>query len=186
MNEALAQWLFNASFKNSFLDFFIIFFSNYFPYLIGLGFLTFLAVKERGRKRLFILLETTLTILLSRGILTEAIRFFHPVARPFQVWQVTPLVHETLNTSFPSGHATFFFALATTLLFYNRTWGSWFLLFAIMNGIARVTAGVHWPLDIVGGAGIGIVSSLVINLLLHNSWKMLTYKTDSLSKKELM
>ena len=59
--------------------------------------------------------------------------------------------------SFPSGHSTFFFALAATVYFYNKKWGWWFFLAAIIINISRVIAGVHYPSDILGGAIIGIL-----------------------------
>lgn len=164
-NESLAARLWGFSFKNGLLDWIIVFFGQYLPYLLVLGFLGFL-LSERGRRRLFISIEALLSLLLSRGILTEGIRFFHPAARPFEAWQVTPLISETPGNSFPSGHAAFLFALATTLFFQNRKWGLWFFFFAVLNGFARIAAGDHWPLDIAGGAAIGIASGCIIHLLL--------------------
>jgi len=155
--------------KNSFLDWEIIFFSKYLPYILILSFLGFLLAEHGRRRRLFIFIEAALAILVSRGLVTEGIRFFHHVARPFEVWQVIPLVPETLGNSFPSGHATFYFALATVLFLRNRKWGIWFFIFAIINGFARIAAGVHWPMDVVGGAAIGIASAGIIHLLLRRS-----------------
>ena len=34
-------------------------------------------------------------------------------------------------------------------------------------GAARVAAGVHWPLDILGGAVIGIITAWIV----HNLWE---------------
>ncbi|RMD57355.1 phosphatase PAP2 family protein [Candidatus Parcubacteria bacterium] len=33
--------------------------------------------------------------------------------------------------------------------------------FALLNGMGRVAAGVHWPADILGGIGVGITSGLL-------------------------
>ena len=57
--------------------------------------------------------------------------------------------------SFPSGHATFFFAMATAIYLYNKKWGIWFFVGAILISIGRVIAGLHYPSDILGGAIIG-------------------------------
>jgi membrane-associated phospholipid phosphatase len=43
-----------------------------------------------------------------------------------------------------------------------RTWGVIFFLGAILMGLARVVAGIHWPYDIFGGALIGIISSVLV------------------------
>jgi len=38
-----------------------------------------------------------------------------------------------------------------------------------LMGIARVYAGVHWPIDIVGGAVVGLLSAWFMHWLLRGS-----------------
>jgi undecaprenyl-diphosphatase len=61
--------------------------------------------------------------------------------------------------SFTSSHATNHFALATFLSLTFRQWMSrytWVLfVWATSIAYAQVYAGVHYPLDIVGGAALG-------------------------------
>jgi undecaprenyl-diphosphatase len=40
--------------------------------------------------------------------------------------------------------------------FYNKKISIWFFVAAFLIGLARVFTGVHYPLDILGGAVIGI------------------------------
>ena len=56
--------------------------------------------------------------------------------------------------SFPSGHATTAFALAAlcVLGFRLRAWSVVPVGLAALVGISRCVVGVHWPLDVVGGA----------------------------------
>jgi len=173
LNISLAQWLFGLAHRAAPLDAVLIFFASALPYLLGIGFFIFLAGIKKRRERLLLFFETLLILLLSRGIITEGIRFFYHSPRPFETWQATPLVSETLGNSFPSGHGVFFFALAMSLFFYHRKWGIWYFVLAALMGIARIAAGVHWPIDIIGGALIGIVSAFLIHILFKKTWSAL-------------
>lgn len=91
----------------------------------------------------------------------ELIRAVYGRVRPFEALGLKTLFTET-SASFPSGHATFFFALATAVYLYNRRWGWWFFAAALLISLARVAAGVHYPSDIFGGALVGIVVATLV------------------------
>jgi len=68
--------------------------------------------------------------------------------------------------SFPSDHAAALFAITFTLyLFGWKKAANWFLLYSLVITFARVVIGVHFPLDIVGGAAVGFVASYLVFLL---------------------
>ena len=69
---------------------------------------------------------------------------------------VHPLTLEP-DHAFPSGHATFFMSLASTLWFYHKRLALFFGLSAIFIGITRIAVGVHWPGDILGGLFLGLL-----------------------------
>ena len=77
-----------------------------------------------------------------------------------------PLVGIPHTGAFPSGHAATAFACATVL-----AWASPRLrvpAFVLAAGIAcsRVYVGVHWPLDILGGAVLGVaVATALLTLV---------------------
>jgi undecaprenyl-diphosphatase len=52
------------------------------------------------------------------------------------------------------------------------------MVFAILNGAARIAAGVHWPGDIIGGLVVGILSALLVHILLRNSHKAIEVKHE--------
>jgi len=172
LNRSLFEWAFQFSHQNFFLDLLIVFVAQYLPYFLVLGVLALIAEEKTWRKRLFFLNEVLLSLLLSRGIITELIRFFYNHARPFDALGIMALIEES-GHSFPSGHAAFFFALAITVFYYNRRWGMVLFLLALLNGVARVVAGVHWPLDIVGGIVVGTLSALAVHALLKPSFRKL-------------
>jgi undecaprenyl-diphosphatase len=62
------------------------------------------------------------------------------------------------GNSFPSGHAIIAFGIATLLTPYLGRRGR-ILVWALagLNGVARVYLGAHNPLDVVCGAGLGLV-----------------------------
>ena len=61
--------------------------------------------------------------------------------------------------SFPSTHTASAFALAATIITHNKKLGILYLIMAALVGIARIFAHVHYPVDIIGGAIIGLFSS---------------------------
>jgi membrane-associated phospholipid phosphatase len=65
----------------------------------------------------------------------------------------------------PSGHAAFMFALAAAMYSFDKKAGWVLYVLAILTGVARVLAGVHFWYDIVGGAVLGYaVSAIVVTL----------------------
>lgn len=77
-------------------------------------------------------------------------------SRPCQsIEGINLLVNCGGGKSFPSAHSTNNFAVATFLFgLFPRKWWLWFSL-AFIVAISRVYNGVHYPLDIAGGAAIG-------------------------------
>ena len=67
--------------------------------------------------------------------------------------------------SFPSGHAATSFAAATVLTLYLPRWAPLWILLAVAIGFSRVYVGVHYPLDVVGGAVLGVLVATSLRLL---------------------
>jgi len=100
---------------------------------------------------------TTIGVLIAWGI-SYAMKISFTVARPFiQFPDIVPLFlygGEGYN-SFLSGHATLFAALAIAIYLHHKKVGFIFIFFAIVIGIARVIAGVHFPIDVLVGWLLG-------------------------------
>lgn len=138
----------------------IVFFAKYFGYVLIAGLLVF--ILNDWRKRLFLVVQMIIAAILSRGIITEVIRFFWHRDRPYIGMGVDPLITPMDSASFPSGHATFFFALGAVLYFYNKPLGILFLAGSVIVGVARILALVHWPSDIIAGALIGMACGWLV------------------------
>lgn len=81
--------------------------------------------------------------------------------RPFEVLNVHQLIVDNeRGNSFPSGHATFYFALAFAFWGTEFFWP--FLALAVLGSLGRVFVGVHYPLDILAGAIIGTITVLAL------------------------
>ncbi len=158
------------------VDWFIIFLTNTFGYLLIL--LAFLYLifyldgtfdrrnfsykynfHERFQKIMFVFSSATIA-----WGLTTILKSIIGSPRPFIVFEdLVPLILHGGLDAFPSGHATFFGALAVSVYLINKKIGRYFIFGALLIGLSRIAAGVHWPIDILAGYIIGIWIPLIIN-----------------------
>ncbi|WP_158548842.1 phosphatase PAP2 family protein [Blastococcus sp. TF02A-26] len=67
--------------------------------------------------------------------------------------------------AYPSGHAVVAFGVVVLLWPYLRgRWRAAVLALAVLNSVARVYLGAHAPLDVVGGAAVGVCLGAVLCL----------------------
>lgn len=147
----------NLAGQSPLFDGVVVFLASYLPYVLIATLLALVFFSQYAkREKLQILFVAGVSALIARFGVVELIRFFYHRPRVF-----TDLpVHQLLTSdkwSFPSGHATFFFAMATAVYLYNKKWGIGFFIAALGIGVSRVIAGIHYPSDIIGGALIGII-----------------------------
>ncbi|MDB5204343.1 MAG: undecaprenyl-diphosphatase [Candidatus Taylorbacteria bacterium] len=167
LNLSLFYFFFDLSGHSLWSDDVIILFAEYLPYLIVLG--VVIAVYHFWRLGQKNIAYGYMLAIISGGVargVASIIRLFYHHPRPPQALHITSLFPET-SYSFPSGHAIFFFALATSVYFINKGWGKILFALSILIGLARIAAGVHWPFDIIGGAVLGVIISIIIQKI----WK---------------
>ena len=73
-----------------------------------------------------------------------------------------PLIAIPHTDSFPSGHTATSFACATVLAVLVPRAAPAFYVLALAIGYSRIYIGVHWPLDVVGGAVVGVATALLL------------------------
>ena len=143
-------------------DYLMVFLASYLQYFVVAVFL----ILFFSQKKTKVVLEGVLSVILARGIFTEIIRFFYHSPRPYVFMNLQAPFANVNSWSFPSGHAAFFFALATTTYFYNKKLGVAFFVLGILISIGRVYLKVHWATDILGGFLVGIISALLIHKII--------------------
>ena len=140
------------------MDSLIIFGAKYLFALIPL--LALVAWLQAGSKPKKQMLAAAASAVILAVILDKIAGKLYYDPRPFVTHNLKPLVAHAADNGFPSEHTLFSTTLAVLLYIYRPKLGLAALATALVVGIARVAAHVHSPIDIVGGAAIGIAAGL--------------------------
>src|SRR3989338_3076388 len=102
--------------------------------------------------------------------LTKNLQYIFHQPRPFLALENINLLFQHGGfDSFPSGHATFFAALATAVFLRHRRAGAFLWICALLIGLARVASGVHFPSDIIAGFVLGATLPFLWSRIFHSS-----------------
>jgi len=98
------------------------------------------------------------------GILVHVLKDLFGRMRPLVIFgQQVRVFHELLERgSFPSGHSQIAFSVATYLTSRFKKYWWVFYTGALCMGLSRIYIGVHFPLDVLGGAIVGTAVALVM------------------------
>jgi undecaprenyl-diphosphatase len=168
LNYNIFYYINSAAGKSQLLDTIMLFFAITLPYiyLILYSYLYFIKKKRKLTLDVSILIILTFTI-------STVINFiyFHP--RPFMVPVGMNLLDHEVETSFPSSHTLFYFALTYPMIYHPKHSKLFIILLlsSLIGGIARVFCGVHFPMDIIGGLFLPLA-------LLYPSIKISNYIFD--------
>lgn len=178
MNESIFYLINSIAGQGYLFDQLIIFFSDRFGYLLVLGlFISFFFYKDKKQGVRDIL------IVLSTAFFAYAIAYIFkhllPHPRPFEVLSDAYVLYtHGGGDSFPSGHATFFMALATSLFFIRRRLALVYVMGALIIGSMRIAVGVHWPFDILAGWILGAALGIFGYYFLHYILTRITQKSS--------
>ena len=101
------------------------------------------------------------------GFTTTALKMAFKRDRPFVTYPYLDKQADAGTYSFPSGHTSTAFTLATSL---SMAYPKWYVIvpsyvYACTAGDSRMHLGVHYPSDVLAGAIVGAGSALLSNYL---------------------
>lgn len=174
--QNIMQWdkelfLYLNSFNNDFWDTIMLMVTRKETWYPFFAIILFYTVKNYRSKSLLILLFLALLILASDQLsvlMKMSIQRFRPVHEP----AIEHIVHNVLRKGglygFVSSHAANSFAILvfTSFVFKNRSYTLLLLFWAILFSYSRIYSGVHYPLDILGGAVLGVLIGLLLYKLM--------------------
>lgn len=153
-------FLFLNSFHNDFWDTIMLMVTRKETWIPFYVVILFYIIKNYRVKALLVIFFLALTILLSDQIsvfLKDSVQRLRPVHDPV----IGSLVHNVLRKGgdfgFVSSHAANGFAIFifTSRIFKNQGYKYLLLFWALIFVYSRIYSGVHYPLDILGGAFLG-------------------------------
>ncbi len=166
MNQFIFEFFYSFAHRSNVFDSIIYFLASDYGLIILTVLLIYLFKHKDKLKRvsdLIIVLISGVTAVMVADILKL---FFHTL-RPFEIF---PWVHALIikdDFSFPSGHSAFFMAIATSLWFYHKRLSVFFGISAVVIGLSRVIAGIHFPIDILGGLTLGFLVGIIIPFIIN-------------------
>ena len=174
MNNLIFFFFYNLAHRSEFFDNFVVFVAHTFPYIVILLAGIFLLVHHdvlpsKNPFKIFAQRWKEIVLVFFSGIfswcISQVLKLLIHTSRPVVEFQNVVTLIQKNDFSFPSGHATFYMALAFAIFFSHKKAGYVFILFALLIGIARIIAGVHFPIDILGGFILGILTAYLVRFL---------------------
>jgi membrane-associated phospholipid phosphatase len=173
IHKDILLWFYNLIGKSEALDHGIYLLANRIDnYVVLLAMVTLSALVYRSIehtkwKRLRFLIIELFQIVVAVNIawaLSYILKIITHIPRPYLRYpnEIIQLFPYGGFDSFPSGHATLFMALACMIYLHHKYIGSLFIFLAVIISLTRIISGVHFPIDILVGWGIGAGVSLLV------------------------
>lgn len=132
-------------------------------------FLFYVVFKAYGRQGVLMIILSVLALILADYVTSGIMKPYFARLRPCH----DPLISDVINRlkgcggqyGFASSHASTSFALTTALYLFTRSRipeMKWLFVWACIYAYSRVAVGVHYPGDVIVGAGVGAIVAIII------------------------
>ncbi|ERI11613.1 undecaprenyl-diphosphatase [Aneurinibacillus aneurinilyticus] len=138
----------------------IVFLADYMLYFLCLSIVVYWFTRTNQSRMMVI--QAVLAFIFAE-ILGRIAGQFHSHYQPFAVLpHVNKLIEHDIDNSFPSDHTILFFSVCISfwLVRKKEKW-LWFAL-PFCVAVSRIWVGVHYPIDVVTGAFLGVISALFV------------------------
>jgi undecaprenyl-diphosphatase len=165
----------NHTLANSFFDFIFPIITNGTNWIVpGVLVAAWFLYRER-KKAFYILMLSVLTVSLSDILTVRVIKPLVARERPCDP-DVTIdggrfLIGQKSSFSFPSAHAANTFGQAMLFSLFFARFALLFFSVACLIGVSRIYVGVHYPLDVAGGACLGVIVAVIVVLAVRKIFK---------------
>lgn len=138
----------------------IVFLAEYMLYFLCLSIVVYWFT--RTNKNRMMVIQAVIAFILAE-ILGKMAGQFHSHYQPFAVLpHVNQLIEHDIDNSFPSDHTILFFSVCISFWLVRKK-GQWlWLMLPCCVAISRIWVGVHYPIDVITGALLGVISALFV------------------------
>jgi undecaprenyl-diphosphatase len=156
----IAQYFAQIQGQYAWLDSLMIFLAEFLPWLLGA--MALWSAYNKYRRQISDFVFVGLSAVVARFGINELIYLFIKNPRPMDLGYPA-LIASQPNPSFPSGHASFLFAMSfAVFLSCSKNNGLVLLFLSALCLVARMYCGAHFLSDILAGVGIGMFCAWVL------------------------
>ncbi|WP_317368076.1 phosphatase PAP2 family protein [uncultured Tyzzerella sp.] len=159
LNQKIFDILFKFGNKHKKLTVFTTIYSCYLffiMYIMGYIYIIY-NIHKFGYKILIKYAFVPLVTIIIAKILRKKIK----AKRPFEKLNITSLVAHKGGNSMPSNHSASAMVLALALTYILPQYFIFFIILAIITGVFRILAGLHYPIDVLFGFILGLIIGIL-------------------------